>query len=156
MDFCCSVLTGLIANVFVLIMAYCIQKYRYRRHLSQKFHNKTFHTYWKNFPKEIVQRVTCKVKNNRIQFSGIREGKTDVFEGEFIINPLNLKAGEGFHSHTESDRFAFSKIIIKDDNTFYIDAPYTKIVETVDEKGRKSKSFSMVYQAFVWRKQDKQ
>lgn len=147
-----SIKTGVISNiVFTLLMIYGIQQLRYCFYLRRKFHNRTFNTYRKQFPDEIVQSVTCKVTGNRIKFYGNKVNKTDIFEGEIIINPFNLRTGEGFHAHKETEGYAFLKVIIKDDNTFPVDAPYTKVVENEN----KVKISSIVYQAFIWRKQSK-
>ena len=148
-----SVFTGVIGNIiFALLLIWGYQQFRYWYYLKHKFHNKTFNTYRKRFPNEIVQTVTCKVSGNRIKFNGagIKENKNDPFEGEIIINPFNLRTGEGFHAHAESEGYAFLKVIIKDDNTFLVDAPYTKVAE--NEK--KVKVSYIVYQAFIWRKQE--
>lgn len=147
-----SITTGVISNfVFTLLMIYGVQQLRYWFYLRRKFHNRTFNTYRKRFPDEIVQSVTCKVTGNRIKFCGNKVNKTDIFEGEIIINPLNLRTGEGFHAHKETEGYAFLKVIIKDDNTFLVDAPYTKVVENEN----KVKISSIVYQAFIWIKQSK-
>jgi hypothetical protein len=146
-----SIIIGVISNiVFTLLLIYGVQQFRYWYRLRRHFHNATFDTYRKRFPNEIVQTVTCKVTGNRIKFSGNRINHTDTFEGEIIVNPFNLRTGEGFHAHTESEGYAFLKVIIKDDNTFLVDAPYTKVVE--NEK--KAKISSIVYQAFIWRKRN--
>jgi len=145
-----SFFIGLLTNVIsTVVLIYGIQQLRYLYHLRRRFHNRIFNTYWKRFPDDIIQTVTCKVIGNRIKFIGKGINKTDTFEGEFIINPFNLKTGEGFHAHTESEGYAFLKIIIKDDNTFLVDAPYTKVV--LDDK--KKRISSIVYQAFIWRKE---
>lgn len=147
-----SIIIGVISNIiFTLLLIYGVQQFRYWYRLRRKFHNRTFDTYWKRFPNEIVQTVNCKVIGNRIKFSGNRIGKSDTFEGEIIINPFNLRTGDGFHAHTESEGYAFLKVIIKDDNSFLVDAPYTKVVE--NEK--KAKISSIVYQSFIWRKRSK-
>lgn len=143
-----SLLIGLITSVVFLLIGYFIQSFRYWYHLKRKFHNKLFNTYWKRFPNDIMTTVTCKVIRNTIKFSGNRLGSSDIYEGLFIMNPINLKAGEGFHTHTDSDGFAFIKIIIKDNNTFLIEAHYTG----VKENDKKIKIGFRIYQAYIWRK----
>lgn len=143
-----SIITGIIANsIFTLILIYVIQQIRYWYFIKSKFHKRTFNTYWKRFPNEIVQTVTCKVNGNKITFSGKSIGSKDSFDGQFILNPINLKYGDGYYFHENSEGFAFTKLIIKDKNTFLVESPYTAIKE--DEK--KAKIFSRVYQAFIWR-----
>jgi hypothetical protein len=148
-----SITIGVISNIiFTLLLMYGVQQFRYWYQLKRKFHNMTFNTYRKSFPNEIVQTISCKVTENRIKIygTGIIENNKNHFEGEIIINPFNLRTGEGFHAHTESDGYAFLKIIIKDNNTFLVDAPFTKVIE--NEK--KQKISSIVYQAFIWKKQE--
>ena len=125
-----SISIGVISNCFfTLILIYGVQQFRYWFRLRRKFHKRTFYTYRKRFPNEIVQTITCRMSGNIIKFSGNKLDETDPFEGEIIINPFNLKTGEGFQAHKQSEGYAFSKVIIKDDNTFLVDAPYTKVVE---------------------------
>jgi hypothetical protein len=81
-------------------------------------------------------------------FTGEVLQREDDFEGQFIINPINLKTGEGYHKHENSEGFAFTKIIIKDNNTFLVESPYT----AVKENEQKQKIPSRIYQAFIWRK----
>jgi hypothetical protein len=119
-----SILTGLIANaIFTLVLIYLIQRIRYWYYLRRKFHEKSFNTYWKRYPNEVVHKVNCKVKGNTIYFQGEVNSRDDNFEGQFIINPINLKTGEGFHTHENSEGFAFARIIIKDDTSFLLEAP---------------------------------
>lgn len=61
------------------------------------------------------------------------------------MNPITLKIGEGFHHHKKSEAYGFIKAIIKDENTLFVDAPYTKM-----EKG--ITIGTTVPQAFVWRR----
>ncbi len=143
-DFIFSALSGIAGNIlFGLLLVWPIQQIRYWKNLKLKFHNKSFEAYRKRFPDEIVYVMKCQVKGNVIKFSN--ESKN--MYGEFIINPFNLKTGEGFHYHNDSDGYGFSKVIIKDENTFLIDAPYIKVIEK-----DKHKVGSIVYQAFIWRK----
>ena len=148
-DFFNSIITGIIVSILFFLFGYFIQTFRYWFHLKRKFHKVHFNTYWKRFPNEIVQTVTCTVKRNIILFSGNRLNKKDVFEGHFIINPINLKTGKGFYTHHDSEGFAFPRMIIKDENTFFVEAPYTGI--RLDTNNNK-KAFR-VYQAFIWRKE---
>ncbi len=144
-----SVLAGIIGNIiFAFLLIWGFQQFRYYYLLRLKFHNKTFDTYWKRFPNEIVQSVTCTVKGNVIKYKGDKTGNVDTVEGQFIMNPINLKIGEGFHTNKNSDGFCFLKIIIKDDNTFFVEAPYT----SVKENEKKNKVGFRIYQAFIWRR----
>ena len=136
MNYFDSLLTGIIANiVFTIFLIYGIQKFRFWYFIRRNFHNKKFNTYWKRYPNDVVHTVICTVKGNVICFKGSNQKKPDVFEGQFIINPINLKMGEGYHSHYETDGFAFLKVIVKDKNTLLVDAPYTGVKE--NEKKQK-------------------
>jgi hypothetical protein len=65
-----------------------------------------------------------------------------------VINPINLKMGEGFHSHTDDmDAFGFSRIIIKNDS-FYVEMPYTGVHVNKSQNNEGVR----VYQAFVWKR----
>ena len=146
-----SVLSGIIGNViFTLLLVLLIQKIRYYYKLKRKFHNVKFISYWKRFPEEDVHSITCTVKANRLFIEGCRVGSNDVFHGEIIINPINLRTGEGFHSHSKSDGFAFIKIIIEDDKTLLVESSYVGAKK--DEKSGRTKGFD-VPQAFIWKKQ---
>lgn len=143
-----SIITGIIANsIFTLILIYVIQQIRYWYFIRRKFNKKTFNTFWKRFPNEIVQTVTCRVIGNKIIFSGKSISSEDSFDGQFIINPINLKIGEGYYFHEDTEGFAFTKLIIKDKNTFLVESPYTAVKETENN----TKTFSRIYQAFIWR-----
>lgn len=144
-----SVITGVIANiVFTILLIWVYQQFRYWYNLKRKFHNKIFEVSYKRYPDEIVQTVICKVKGNKIKFFGNRVDDKDEFSGEFILNPINLKMGEGFYSHSISDGFGFPKIIIKDENTFFVEASYIGI----EENKYKNKAGFIIYQAFIWKK----
>ncbi len=148
-DILSSIITGIIANIlFTLILIYGVQQFRYWYFLKRKYNNKTFHSFWKRFPEDAIQEINCKVRGNKIIFSGKSlNKKISGFDGQFIINPVNLKYGEGYHFHEHTDGFAFSKIIIRDDSTFFVDVPYTG----VKENNKQRKVGYIVYQAFIWK-----
>jgi len=155
MSFLGDIANGVIANIlFTLFLIYAFQHFRYWIKIKRHFHNASFAVSWKLFPNDIVITVKCKVRGHRILFTGVKNDKNDPFEGEFIVNPINLKYGEGHHSHLNSEGYAFAKVIIKDNKTLLVDAPYTKVVEEENEKKKKYKKGSMVYQSYIWRKVD--
>ncbi len=150
-NFWWSVLSGIIGNLFFTILViWLIQKIRYYCKLKRKFHNAKFISYWKRFPEEEVHIIACTVYANRLFINGCRVGSSDVFSGEVIINPINLRTGEGFHSHSKSDGFAFVKIIIADDRTLLVESSYVGAKK--DERSGRTKGFD-VPQAFIWKKQ---
>jgi len=142
-----SVVAGIVANsIFTLTLIWGIQRCRYWYCLTRKFHDKKFETFYKMFPSVVVQNVTCKVSGNRISYSGHRTTGDGQFEGEFIMSPINLRMGEGFHSHSDSEGFGFSRIIIKGYD-FYVETPYTDV--KANSSG--NKEGIRHYQAFIWR-----
>lgn len=148
-SFCTDILLGVIGNVvFAFLTVWLVQKYRYWKILKSKFHNRTFETFYKRYPNEVVQIVKCKVVGNRLLFEGKKVGDTNHFKGEFVMNEINLTIGEGYHSHINSDAFGFMKIIIKDENTFFVEAPYI----AVKENEFKNKESVVIKQAFIWKK----
>jgi len=144
-NFVGAITTGVIDSLVFAALVYFFQMYRYRQHLKNKFDNRTFQSFYKNSPNNVVQTIRLTAKQNVIQFKGTRTSDEDPFEGELIMNPINLKIGEGFQYHKNSEGFGFIKVIIKDDNTFLIEAPYIKVKEE-DKRG------TTIQQAFIWRK----
>lgn len=144
-----SVIAGVIGNlIFTGILIWVIQGLRYWFYLKRKFHNREFEVCWKAFPKDVVQKITCTVSGHTIQFTGQIVETKKTFEGEFVINPINLKMGEGFHTHTDDmDAFGFSRIIIKNDS-FYVEMPYTGVHVNKSQNNEGVR----VYQAFVWKR----
>jgi hypothetical protein len=107
-DFWLSTLSGIIGNaIFTVILIFVIQQLRYFFVLRNRFHNTTFKSYWKRFPEEEIHTLTFTVKRNVIHLSGSKNGSNDTFSGEIIINPVNLRLGEGFHIHSKSDGLLF-------------------------------------------------
>lgn len=103
-EFCKNILLGVIGNaIFAIIVIYVVQQLRYCYYLKRKFHNRQFETFNKRFPDDIVFVLTCRVKENIISFTGSKADGSDAFEGEFIINIINLKTGDGFHWHIDSN-----------------------------------------------------
>lgn len=153
-EFMNSVFSGLIASLFFALSLYAIQSRRYCKNLKKKFNNKTFHSYYKRFPDEIIQEIICTVKGNVLKYKGtnILDGRT--FNGEFIFNPINLKIGEGYQAYEDSEAFNFTKVIIKNDCCFLVDASYVamKEIKSGEKKGIKYGTFQP--EAFIWRKVD--
>jgi len=132
---------------FFAAALYLFQLIRYIIAL-RKFHNKTFIGYYKQVPDTPVQKIKLTVKDNVIQMVGETIGnKVDpVFTGELIMNPINLKIGEGFQYHTKSEGYCFIKAIIRDDNTFLIDSPYIKMIKD-------NTTGTVIPQAFIWHRE---
>jgi len=140
-----AITTGVIDSIVFATMVYLLQMFRYQRRLKNKFDNKTFLSFYKEVPGDSVQTITLTVKHNLIHFKGTRTRDGDPFEGELIMNPINLKIGEGFHYHKNSEGYGFMKAIIKDDDTIFIESPYIKLKED-------DKTGTTIQQAFIWRR----
>ena len=95
-NFINAITTGVIDSVVFATMVYLLQMFRYRQRLKNKFDKKTFLSFYKEVPGDSVQTITLTVKHNLILFKGTRTRDGDPFEGELIMNPINLKIGEGF------------------------------------------------------------
>ena len=145
---------GIVSSVFFAIGVWLIQKFRYCYRLRLKFHNKTFQTFYKCFPETAIQEVKLKVKGNIIYFDGKRLSDNNPFNGQFIVNPINLKIAEGYHNHTENEGFGFMNMIINGQNEFLIEAPYTKMDYFKNKETGKTNTNvtgERIEQAFVWR-----
>ena len=139
----------LIAEFLMIIFMYLFQLGRYFWFLKAKFNNLTFDVFLKGESNSIVRTVTCKVKGRTIKYEGgQKQGKPGEFSGEFIMNPINLKIGEGIHLHKSYDGFNFPKIIIKDNDTFFIQTYY------LSNRNRNPKwEYDIFYEAYIWRRQ---
>ncbi|HMG93297.1 MAG TPA: hypothetical protein VK589_24740 [Chryseolinea sp.] len=144
-NFINAITTGVIDSIVFAVLVYLLQIYRYWKILKSKFHNKTFQGFFKQAPGDSVQTIKLSVKQNVIQFKGTGTIDNDPFEGELIMNPINLKIGEGFHYHKNSEGYGFVKVIIKDDDTFLLESPY---IQMTDE----NRIGTIIPQAFIWRR----
>lgn len=148
-EFWWSLLNGIIGNaIFTVLLIYGIQQLRYYWLLKRIFHKVRFHSYWKRFPTEIVHTIDCTVKGNVIKFSGCRIDSKDVFHGEVIVNPINLRIGDGFHVHSISDGFAFIKIIIEDKDNILVESHYTAAYKTKEQRTYGK----IIPQGFIWKR----
>jgi hypothetical protein len=149
------VVFGIVSSVFFAVGIWLIQQYRYWRKLRMKFHNTTYQTFHKYFPNKIIQEVKITVNKNIIHFEGKRMSDETPFNGQFIVNPINLKIADGYHNHTNDEGFGFMNMIINGNDEFLIEAPYTKMYYGKNEKTgvqHTDASGIRIYQAFVWRK----
>jgi hypothetical protein len=144
-DFLSTITTGVIDSLVFATLVYFFQMHRYRQHLKNKFDNQTFQSFYKEVPGDRVQTIKLTVKQNVLHFKGTRTSDDEPFEGELIMNPINLKIGEGFQYHKNSEGYGFIKVIIKDENTIFIESPYIK-VRAEDKFG------TTIQQAFIWKR----
>jgi len=147
-----SIIGGILASIAFTAFLYLIQQFRYWYYLYRKFNNRKFNSYYKRNPDKIVQTLTCTVKGNIIEFSGenVTEeepSENTKFEGELLMNPINLKMGEGFQTHTDNiEAFGSLKAIIKGRNIL-VEAPYVAVVKNTYE----NIEGTIQHQAFIWR-----
>jgi hypothetical protein len=152
----------LLVEVFFALCLYLIQVLRYYFLLRKRFHNASFDIFYKNSDRNSIRVAITKVNwswtilEPIIEYEGRQietrenEGK---FEGEFVMNPINLKIGQGVHSHLSYDGFNFPKIFIKDRDTFFVETTYLSPVSAKDlEKGKDPWDYVEKFQAYVWRR----
>lgn len=96
--------------------------------------------------------LKCETNKNIIYFKGIMHNESQSnFEGEIVLNMLNLKLGNGFHLQDSEDAFGFDSVIVADSGkTIYVEAPYT--ATTKNASG--NVDCKIIPQAFVWRRED--
>lgn len=145
------IIEGTITSIVFAVLVYLLQQLRYYLKIRRHFHNVQFETFYKRHPNKIIQTVNCTVSGNVIKFKGISHNSNPEFSGEIIVNILNLKVGEGHHTHNGVERFGFSKVIIRDPNTILMDVTYIDMIAEREDKiiGH------LKSQAFIWRKKAK-
>jgi hypothetical protein len=138
-----------VSAILIGLFLYLWQLGRYCFFLRRKFHNACFDVYYKGKPDIKVRTVTLQVKGHTIYYNGeqIRKGGEGTFSGE-LINPLNLRTGEGVHLHDGYEGFNLPKLIIKDNDTFFIEDYYY----SNRERGAEYWNFNVYYQAYIWRR----
>lgn len=163
LDICIGIISGLTTSGLLYGLQWC----RYKVYLYKRYHNRTFKTYWKgsdiNNPDNAVHDIKCTVKQNIIKIEGTRISDGTPFQGEIIVNPITLRIGEGFHHHEDVRGFAFMKVIIKDSDTFLVEAPYISMcsrlieeeVQGTEKRSNVKKKIiedKVVPQAFIWKR----
>ncbi len=149
-----SIIQGAIISAAISAGVWLIQQFRYFLFLYCKFNNAVFLSFRKNDDGSPVHEITFKVRGNKIIFFGKRLKDGDEHEGQVIINPINLKTGEGYYFHKKAEGFAFPKIMIKDRKTIFVEAPFSTF-KNVDKDHPDKKEWVRRSQAFVWKKKDK-
>ena len=138
--------TNVLAGIAFAILLYAIQHGRYWWWLRRRFHKVDFEIYNKEYPPNQVRVAKTTVSGNTIKYTGQQldnKNNEGTFTGEFIMNPLNLKIGTGLHIHDRYDGFNFPRIIIKDNNTLFVETVYIS---------KETGSFQTHPQAFIWKR----
>ena len=151
-EFLFSILASLIAAGIIIL----IQQARYFYNFYLRYNDKIFDVFWKGNSKERIYQVRCSVKRSIISYEILDESIIEIEKsnyqlshGEFIMDPINLKIGTGYHVHEGYDGFNFPKIVIKDKNTFFVETTFTQMKKN-DTNG--SGYGEVQYRAFVWKK----
>ena len=121
-----SIATGIASSVVIGLFLILLQWFRLRK-LRQLFHKKKFYLYTFQRPHQPFDEKFLTVKRNRILFGPTPRPDCLLFEGEFIIDELNLRYGQGFHTQ-DGMKFGFSQVVIEDGKIF-VYAPYVKPIE---------------------------
>ena len=154
----------LLIEVFFALCLYLLQILRYYVLLRQRFHNVTFDIHYKQRNWGPVRIATTKVRwrwtllEPVIEYTGKQIEKKEnegTFDGLFIMNPINLKIGEGVHNHHSYDGWNFPKIFIKNSDTFYVESSYLKPITEAKQSGRENDpwDYEEKFQAYVWIRQ---
>jgi hypothetical protein len=145
-----TLLTNVVAGIFTTGVIILANEVRYYFKLHRKFDGVKFEIYYKGC-NDFCRTATCKVRRNIICYEGTQvvEGSMQgPFEGQFIMNPLNLRAGEGIHFHSSFDGFNFPRVIIKDKNVLYVETFFPRKEGTANT----DKDFKVYQQAYVWKR----
>ena len=149
-----SLFYGLFIGACLVAIVMVAQLGRYWYLLRNKFHNANFDVFLQASDTDAKYSVKCVVKKNAIQF--VAKNSTDIvlFNGEFIMNPLNLKFGEGYYHRLDNptdpndfEAYGFMKVIVKNDWTFLVEDQNP----IVGENGLKSAN-SLSHPAIVWKR----
>jgi len=148
----------LLSEALFALLLYLIQLSRYLILLKSRFDGATFLIYYNGSPKHVVRTATCRVKwgikdvpllNPVITYEGkqIDNPQEGEFRGQFIIDPLTLRKGEGEHFHKTYEGFNFPKVIIKDKNTLFVETTYLR------PKSGLAFEFEEMHQSYIWRRE---
>lgn len=152
----------LAVEVFFALCLYLFQVSRYYFLLRRRFHKVTFDIFYKGSNRAAVRVATTKVNwswailEPVIEYEGRQNETRELegeFEGEFVMNPINLKIGQGVHSHLSYDGFNFPKVFIKDHDTFFVETTYLSPASKKDLEGGKDPwDYTEKFQAYVWKR----
>lgn len=154
MEFKKDILYPIIAGIALTMILYGIQWIRYYLKLIRKFNKVKFAIHYKYGGAKIGE-VELTVKGSSIHYKGKYDGNNvwdTFFYGEFIMNELNLKFGEGFHYHEGYNGFNFPKILIKDCKTMFIESSYYHYRDEKHKTDYWADSHMEVPMAYIWKR----
>lgn len=147
-----SLLYGIFIGGCLIALIYLAQLGRFWYLLKHKYHKSTFDVFLQASADEANYTVTCEVKNHSLFFTAKSPAGVVLFNGEFIMNPLNLKFGEGYYHRVRSESdpasfeaYGFMKVIIKNDWTFLVE-------EQLPASGAASGVSGLAHPAIVWKR----
>ena len=123
-----SLFYGAFIGLCLIGLIYLLQIGRFWYLLRHKFHKSTFDVFLISTAEEANYTVSCEVKNHSIFFTAKNSTGVILFNCEFIMNPLNLKFGEGYYNRVKNENdasdfeaYGFMKVIVKNDWTFLVE-----------------------------------
>jgi hypothetical protein len=153
-EFFDSLFYGIFIGLCLIALIYAAQLGRFWYLLRHKFHKSTFDVFLSSSSDEANYTVACEVKKHSIFFTAKSPAGITLFNGEFIMNPLNLKFGEGYYHRVKNDNgseefeaYGFMKVIVKNDWTFLVEDQNPL---GVDPAVKTSKT--LAHPAIVWKR----
>lgn len=147
-----SLLYGIFIGLCLIGLLYLAQLGRFWYLLKHKYHKATFDVFLQASSEEVNYSVCCEVKKHSIHFTAKNPTGITLFHGEFIMNPLNLKFGEGYYhrvrnenDHADFEAYGFMKVIIKNDWTFLVE-------EQSPSTTAASAKSNLAHPAIVWKR----
>lgn len=147
-----SLFYGIFIGICLIAIIALAQFGRYWYLLKRKYHKAIFDVFLQASSEEANYNVTCEVKYHSILFTAKNAKNETLFHGEFIMNPLNLKFGEGYFHRVKNhddpanhEAYGFMKVIIKNDWTFLVE-------EQTPATNQSGNSHSLAHPAIVWKR----
>lgn len=148
-----SLLYGIFIGLCLIGLIFLAQFGRYWYLLKNKYHKATFDVFLQSSSEEANYTVNCEVKNHSILFVAKSPAGVTLFNGEFIMNPLNLKFGEGYYHRVRNENdpsnheaYGFMKVIIKNDWTFLVEE------QSPATAGTTAPNAQLAHPAIVWKR----
>lgn len=123
-----SLFFGLFIGVCLVGILVLAQFGRYWLLLRRKYHKANFNVFLQSGSDDANYTVQCEVKHHSLHFVAKSPAGVTMFNGEFIMNPINLKFGEGYYHRVRNENdpanyeaYGFMKVIIKNDWTFLVE-----------------------------------
>lgn len=148
-----SLLYGVFIGLCLIGLFYATQLGRFWLFLRNKYHHATFDVFLQSSSDTANYTVKCEVKKHSILFTALSPSGTKLFNGEFIMNPFNLKFGEGYYHRIRNENdpsnfeaYGFMKVIIKNDWTFLVEEQSPATGNTTEN------TTGLTHPAIVWKR----